>query len=398
MLKSFRKTTFGKTTVAALGGALCMVGATTAHALTAEDIEIHGFFTAGATISDLDKTYLRTTDDDVSFDEDSTLGLQIIVPIDERITLQAQLLANNSKNADTDFEVEVDWAFVSYEINDELMVRAGRIRYPLLMLGDYAEVGYAYPWIRPPQEVYGGIPITSMDGADLQFNMPVGNFNLALQPFVGQRDDDLYIQAINAEIETEVSNIVGLKVSLANDYVTVHAGYTEMEVTMDQNTPLGFMTGLGGLTLMDDADASLYTLGANFERQNLVIMAEYLHADFKKEEGQDKISNYDAWYTMVGYRFGKFMPHVTLAQLDADEPARGPSSETLTVGLRYELSDSSALKIEWARVEPKENTAGPFGPNDSTSIFTPYGMFEAPLYDDINEEGNIFSIALEVIF
>ena len=393
------KNTLHNISLATLTGALCFMGSSFTHALSADEIEIHGFFTAGATISDVDKTYLRTTDDDLSFDEDSALGLQIIVPIDEQITLQAQLLANGSKEAETNFEIEVDWAFVSYQVSDDLTLRAGRIRFPILMLGDYAEVGYAYPWIRPPQEVYGGIPITAIDGVDLLYTLPVGNFNLTFQPFVGQRDDQLYIQPLDTEIDTELDNMLGLKVSLSNDYLTLHAAYNTFDTSLDEATPTGFVVSSVPpfFSLPQDAETTLLAAGANLEWRDLVVMTEYLHADYEREDEQMKLTNYTAWYTMVGYRFGKLMPHVTFSDLDSEDITRGQSSETLTVGLRYELSDSSALKLEWSRVEPQEGTSGLLSADASKAIPTPYGVFDVPLGSD-GEDASIFSVAFEVIF
>lgn len=75
--------------VTALGLALGLSGVSGVQALSADEIEIHGFFTAGATISDVDKRYLRTTDDDISFDEDSAFALQVFIPVDDKISLQA---------------------------------------------------------------------------------------------------------------------------------------------------------------------------------------------------------------------------------------------------------------------------------------------------------------------
>ncbi|MEH6543234.1 MAG: porin [Porticoccaceae bacterium] len=396
----------------ALGLALGLSCVSGAQALSADEIEIHGFFTAGATISDVDKRYLRTTDDEISFDEDSAFALQVFIPVDDRISLQAQLLANTSKKGDPNFELDVDWAFASYMLNDNATIRAGRIRYPLLLLSDVAEAGYAYPWIRPPVEVYSGIPFNTLDGVDVLIEgFGFGGFDLQIQPYVGSKDEDLYIQSFGIELDTELDNMMGIKLALSNDFITFNAGYTSFEESID--TELGI--------LIEELDVGTYTFGVSVDHNNLIMMAEYVDIDYESPDtGSFGLTGYDAWYAMIGYRFGKFTPHITYAEMNADKPLElfaegtslpfvgdvsgapqaffdpsltklgGVSSSTLTVGLRYELSKSSALKFEWSKVEPEDNTGGLFG--QTGSIFG--GAL--PTFDQ--EDAQIYSIALDVVF
>ena len=386
MLKHFNKNPLARATIIAMG----LSCGTSAMALTTDDIEIHGFFTAGATISDTEKTYGRTTDNDVAFDEDTVLGVQIIVPIDDKLTLQAQFLANGSKETDVNFDTTVDWAFASYAATDNLTVRGGRIRAPLLMHMEYGEVGYAYPWIRPPQEVYSLIPFNSFDGFDALYSFPtMGGIDLVLQPFVGNKDDELLARQFGgAVIDTEIDNIHGLKVALSSEYVTFVVSYSNLDVTIEGGGPVPVPPApVPGLTYADRLETEILNVGLTIDWNNFLFMSEYVDVD-PDDPGaltEIPIPNNQAWYATVGYRFGKFMPHVTFAEMDSDDIALGgTTSETLTVGLRYELSPSAALKFEWANVEPQDGSIG---------LFT-----VSPIDPDVTDDADIFSVAIDVIF
>ncbi|MDQ1363908.1 MAG: hypothetical protein QG652_1770, partial [Pseudomonadota bacterium] len=71
----------------------------------------------------------------------------------------------------------------------------------------------------------------------------------------------------------------------------------------------------------------------------------------------------------LGYRFGKFMPHITFAHSEAEPLAFDPTNpisafasmvainqDTLTLGMRYEINDSAAFKLEWSQISLDETT------------------------------------------
>ena len=69
--------------------------------------------------------------------------------------------------------------------SEQISVRAGKIKFPTFLISDYYEVGYAYPWIRPPQEVYSSNPITTLNGVDVLARFRLGDMSLLVQPYYG---------------------------------------------------------------------------------------------------------------------------------------------------------------------------------------------------------------------
>lgn len=79
------------------------------------------------------------------------------------LTATTQVLAEGSN----DFQMEVEWAYVSYSITPSLIVQTGRLRTPFYLYSSALDVGYTYHWISPPAPVYASAGLTRFEGVDL---------------------------------------------------------------------------------------------------------------------------------------------------------------------------------------------------------------------------------------
>ena len=117
------------------------------------EIEWHGFLTSAVAITSGagdGVEYSGGTSDDAGV-KDSRMGLSLSTRVDENWTLAAQMKALGTD----DFNLIMDWAFASYQVPDTTTVlRFGKIKYPVGLVNEYVEVGYSYPWIRPPESFY----------------------------------------------------------------------------------------------------------------------------------------------------------------------------------------------------------------------------------------------------
>ncbi|VAW73445.1 hypothetical protein MNBD_GAMMA15-1289 [hydrothermal vent metagenome] len=352
-----------------------------AGALSAvENIQLNGFFTVGAAVSNSNTTTQNgNISDDVGFEEDTRVGVQISADINKRMSVTAQLLGASDQGQA--FDAKFDWGYVSYSLSENIDLRGGKIKFPTFLISEYIEVGYAYPWIRPPAEVYSSNPITAITGADLLLRMRVGDGDLLLQPYFGTANDEealvpqevlpapgMPAGSVNFA-NFDAKNMAGINVAYSGRAGTLRAGYLQTEVSA---------TDFG---ITDSEDVTFWSVGGNLDWNNIIVYSEYFereidgaaNAFFPSQKG---------WYTTLGYRIGLFLPHITYANLD-DNSSSGDlgialEQESLTVGLRYELGKGAALKLEAQRIEPKESTRG---------------LLISPV-DDIN----VYSIAVDVIF
>jgi hypothetical protein len=418
-----------KNKLAYLVGVSLACGAATAVAAPAAEsgISFSGFLTAGATYaaqSILPPASNTSTggpavsqdgniENTVGFTNDSRIGIQLAGKINRELSVTGQLLARgNFEN----WDVAADWAFVSYRATDTVTIRGGKLKLTTFLVSDYIEVGYAYPWIRPPQEVYSGNPITTMSGVDTLVRFNFGDYSLLFQPYYGvsRGEQGLVPQEVvttqnlcltpppptgpaNPAYTTcqagtilytdfTTDGLTGVNLSFGSDLFTLRAGYLQTRV----NAPAFGVSG---------DEATFISAGGTLDWKGVVFYTEYFQREI---EGLANMAfpNQKGAYATLGYRFGKFLPHLTFAKLDDnDNPPGGgmaghgvPLKQTsATLGLRYELGTGAALKVEAQQVKPEcTGTAG--------EICRGLLIANPNLGPEHNETEMIYSLAVDVVF
>lgn len=386
---------------AVLVGAAMLGAASGSFAAGLQDgITFNGFLTAGATYASqpvLDGTNVVSQDGNVEntvgFTNDSRLGIQISANVNPHISVTGQLLA---RAKDENSQFKADWAFFSYRASDELSIRGGKVKLPTFLTSDYIEVGYAYPWIRPPQEVYFANPISTINGVDVLGRFQVGDSTLLVQPYFGvSRGEEAVVpqEFVTApapfglglapgtivRADFSADNLTGVNLSLGSEVFTVRAGYLKTKV----NAP--------AFGVFED-EATFASAGATLDWKNVVLYSEYFEREIEGR-ANGAFPNQKGYYATVGYRFGSWLPHLTFAKLDDnDNPTTMGSGiplmqTSVTAGLRVELGAGAALKIEAQQVKPEEGTRG-------LLVSDPNG----PLSPDPNDSIMIYSVAVDVVF
>ena len=115
-----------------------------------EAIRFSGFARLVGGYLDEEKATYLDYDDSISFGEHSLFALQTDVDFSEQFSFTTQLLAHASHRRDSG----VEWAYLTYRPTRNWQFKAGKLRTPFFMYSDTLDVGLAYPWIVPPQQVY----------------------------------------------------------------------------------------------------------------------------------------------------------------------------------------------------------------------------------------------------
>jgi len=337
-------------------------------------VEFDGFLTAGFAMHDQDAgTYLDTVTDDIRFDNDSKFGLQVTADVAENMQAVAQILASGS---DENFDMDVEWAYLDWSLNDTVSLRGGKVKEPVFLISDYIEVGYAYPWIRPPQEVYRNNPITTINGMQALIQTDVGGMGLTVQPYLGTNNEEVPGQP---GLTFDASNFYGAAIQLASRSFTFQISYLTTDVAVSGSTGLVSSAGQPAtfsapVPFSSEGTATLTSAGFSTDINNFVLYTEYVTRDIEAETAVPMDSLFpdqDAWYVTFGYRMGKFLPHLTVANSEATPlpgaspgqatPAPGVSQDSITLGMRYEINDSAAFKFEVQSIEPDSTIGGSTG-------------------------------------
>jgi hypothetical protein len=376
------------------GIALAVTSVILAPLAQAADVNISGFLSVGGGMVD-DETsvsYDGYSEEDLTFDR-NLLGLQVTGKVSERITATAQLLARS----ENDYQVDAEWAYLTWQASDNGKVRAGRLRTPLYMYSDFLDVGYSYPWISAPNEVYY-LPFNSVDGIDYYVTAALGSFDTSFQAYFGSYDSDFSFED-GTQGNASLRNQMGVAVTFGKDWWNFRAAYHQTDLTVDVFSPTldGFVAQLevnpnfaylAPRITIDDDKGTFAQIGLNIDTGMFVAAAEHVEFEVKETMLAKNVRD----YVMVGLRFGDFLFHVTgskaddeiaalsagvpasaqtaqlIGTLDAIAAARNVERDVISFGTRWDVASGTALKLQLDDV------------------------------DDVRGEQKVLSVALQAVF
>lgn len=331
----------------------------------AEKVKVQGFGSAGVAILDEDDISYAASDgegiDDTLSYIDSIAGVQFDFQVNEQLSFTTQLVARTQAD---DFNFGADWAYLSWKATESLTIRGGRMRMPLYMLSDYLEVGYVYPWARPPQEAYNlaQLNIDRYEGFDLLYNYDAGAFTGTIQALVGRANP------VTGSTTLDVEDMWGLIGTASFGDLTLRAGYLQAELGVSFEADSSFdildgvlsSFGLGRLSGQDDA--SFASIGFQYDNGSLLASGEFVRLTL-----DGLLASTDGWYLSGGYRFGRFTPYAYYAGYEsADDEDR--------LAVRDGLDQAAAdLEAQAAALAPTQA--------ELESLITMLEAGTAPLFD-----------------
>ncbi|WP_039915004.1 porin [Cellvibrio mixtus] len=380
----------------------------------ASDVNFSGFLSVGGGMLDDEDAvaYGGYDEEDLTFDR-NLLGLQVSGQINEKVTATAQLIARSNN----DYEVDAEWAYLSWQANDFVKVRAGRLRTPFYMYSDFLDVGYSYAWITPPQEVYY-LPFNNVDGVDVYLTGTLGIFDTSLQAYFGSFTDDLVLSGAPADAETR--NQIGLSGTLGKDWWTLRAAYHQADLTIDvTGIPISQTATLGSFVntlrtfgfnsnadrvLVEEDDVTFAEVGINIDTGRFVAAAEHVEFD----PGDAILSKNIREYVMVGVRAGDWLIHLTAAKAkdEATHPETGipvgqplpvVGSTNFLIGTLQAIANSQAIERDvltlGTRWDVTTGTAIKFQIDDIDSP-------DSVLVDGtvVSGQQKVFSVAVQTVF
>lgn len=360
------------------------------NAVKNDRVRFNGFFSTGIARADNDAGFDGVTEE-TSVADLSLLALQGTFDVTDKSQAVLQLIGRGAE----DWDPVVEWAYLSHRPTNDLQLRAGKMRLPLFMYSDSLEVGYAQPWVRPPQSVYGPLAVSSYVGADATHTLNFDGSTLTSQVFAGYTDEEGDIS------EVEFRNTLGLTLSWTDYLWTVRGVAVTTEATIDA-TRLSALAAENGLQLADgesvlaDEDrGQFYGFGISYDDGVWQVISEITRAQL-----DGKFADTDSAYLSVARRFGALTPYAVVGWIESQDDderegaflaqtAGGPipvvpesalntSRNEYSLGLRWDITPGVAIKGDVTHVTGfDDNEAGGLNPafvltedDDSTNVYT----------------------------
>ncbi|USD68090.1 hypothetical protein [Vibrio sp. SCSIO 43136] len=359
-----------KTVVAALVGFAC-----TANAAGLEDISISGFGSVAIGKSNNDAGYAGYTSERFDTKRGTKAGIQFDFDINDDAKFTTQLVANGRYNFDPSIEV----AYVTYELG-QVTARAGKMRTPIFMYSDYLDLGYAYPMIRPSQEVYEHIIVNNYTGADLLIPFDIGETTLQLQPLAGisqvEERDSTYG-------EVDLNQLFGLTAHWYIDDITLRGSFATAQSSFSGSDTTGQL-------LLDDKKATFGSIGAQYDNGDALLIVEGMQMKL-----EDTFPDVNSVFALAGYRIDEVMPYVSYGYIKSSDDDERENTlfqslsfqrQSYSLGIRWDFAQAMALKVDATYVDYKDTTGGL-----TSNLNTTTGQ---PIYDS----SYVYGASLDFVF
>ena len=319
-----------------------------------------------------------------SGDVDSRLGAQLGVTLNKQWSGVLQVISE--QRLDNTYTPIVEWFNIKYQATPELALRFGRIALPMFLAADYRKVGYAYPWVRTPVEVYGAVPISNSDGADLSYRWNYAGVKNVVQAFYGRTTIKQ-----GQPFQAGASGVAGISNTSEYGAASVRVSLLSANMTVDLARPLfdAFRQfGPQGAAIADRYDVdhkrvNAVSIGASYDPGQWFAIGEIGHFVSRSFLGETT-----ELYASAGYRFDSVTPYLSYARAKANSAITAPGltlsglppplagagaalnaglnsllisvseQATFSAGLRWDMIPNAALKLQVDRVSPHNRSRG----------------------------------------
>lgn len=282
---------------------------------------------------------------DITFNAESIFALQAVMDLSTDFKVTAQLVAKGVDN----FQPEFDWYYLTYQATDNLTLMAGRRNIPMYYFSEFSEVGYAYPWMRPPSNLYWW-QVTQFNGVHAMYNAEWGDYSNTFTFFYGNEYSNdnvemLYYNKLYGGSASTVNeywtDITGVNWNISGDNFDVRFVYfqndrdretIQVDGTIDPFTPdsIIFM-GVGG--------------SVDIERFTLLFDLNFVEYD-------DALgTEFPTYLISVVYNLDEYQPYVSYSKAD-HKRSKVPTEDLeehyiMSYGLRYNVLPNASLKFQY---------------------------------------------------
>lgn len=348
-----------------------------------------------------------THDFDLGYD--SRIGAQLNIALSKSTLVTAQSVLE--RLSDNQYLPRLSQLNLRQEINDNLALRIGRIQSPAFMASNYRLANFSNPWARTPGVVYNLYPLTHLDSAEFTFKHDTPLGLIALNAGYGwlEYPTPTFPNGARSTANLKLDDVFYSNIELENGAWHFKISWLQARSTIhvtDIDQFIGYIASLdqqAGQALSSvNRVGNLYTAGFSYDSKDWLLMAEWAIAKAKHPYAFGSYRH--GGYLTAGYRFGRWMPHLTIGyqatgdrRVHSDNPiadgaiaqfmkAQRTDYQTMAIGLNYSPIDSIMLRGQLDLIQPMGNSIGPYFRNDG------HYNFKNPSLE------TLFSLSLDFVF
>ena len=313
--------------------------------------------------------HANTVTNDIKFTPYSKLGIQSTL-YDDKIMFVTQIVGNNRDDKTGDITPELTWLNLKYIVNENISFKAGRMQTALFLNSDSLDINYLHNWAKDKNIVYALVPMKFFDGIEINYKKELDNLSIitSLIPYATTKTE-LYEFVKDGIFDSRDTKMLILEIS--NDKFRFHTSYLYSKFTINIDDP-NYKVLM--LELRDNGyNINKYSYTDKIFRQ-LSMGLEYNIDDFiitteisQSNDSNSLLPKTTAYYTMIAYTYGDLIPYIMYSQnkndknhfntnninstdLEALLYTTNSSEKTITIGSKYYLSSSIALKIQLDKI------------------------------------------------
>ncbi len=329
----------------------------------------------------------------------------------------------------------VHYAYIELQPFYNLGFRLGRNPLDIFLLSDYRNVGFAYAWVRPMTGMYSTLFADFYEGAQVMYSKSLDCGDVSVAAYAGSLDIHLPLSELGC-MDFSYEPLVGINLRYTRDAFKFIAGYQRGEIG-DLSSSVGHFSSVfktipeniippapyvASYMDLNGSYCDYFSLGVAYDDNSWIIQSELSQYRFEKALGL----TYNSGYISVGYRWKNFVPFISysklynsigfipfseykknkenialltpemlqalvdLGSLNRDVDAH---QDTLSLGLRWNIGNNYALKLQWDHNWIKKANANSVGQGQTILWET-----DPTIKIDKDQEVNVFSVSFDFFF
>lgn len=371
----------------------------TGQAQAPQALQFSGFGTVGVATTTLEDADYRSNSEQSEgvgrtaspdYGVDSVFGVQASMQWSDQLGATVQM--QSRRLSDSAQSPYFEWANLRYSITPNLSARVGRVLAPVFMVSDARSIGYSQTAVRLAPDVYQLAPISYIDGGDVSWRMAFNDTLLRLHVTHGDVDQSL---SVSGEMRDYHFDLSIFSAEIERDNSTYRVAYAKVVAQLESAaiarldasiSTLAALGVAGAATVREridfaDNDVDFSGVGYQFDDGRWLLQAELI----QRNAASETIQNQQAAYVLAGWRFNDWMPFVQCSRMESKidqdhlpvldasgfsqavvdgaaavnagiSAIRLPQERnTYALGVRWDLQDNVAVKLQVDRIEKGAN-------------------------------------------